>query len=32
MTDSINAFVPGIDAQIDGATDGPLSGLKATNI
>ena len=27
MTDSINAFVPGIDAQIDGATDGPLSGL-----
>ena len=27
MTDSINAFVPGIDARIDGATDGPLSGL-----
>ena len=27
MTDSINAFVPGTNVQIDGAADGPLSGL-----
>ena len=26
-TDPINAFVPGVDVKIDGATDGPLSGL-----
>lgn len=27
MTNSVNAFVPGSSVQIDGAADGPLSGL-----